>query len=120
MSTKHLEDVSIALFSSASMAASANSAAVRVAESGRFSGVLSWANTSTPVGIFRLQVSMDNSNWYDRTDGDDEFTAVVDGSTTTSATFNFVDLGWRWARIRYVRTSGGAAGTLNGTGSVKE
>lgn len=118
--TSQYTDSSIPLFTAAAMSASANGATVLVARAASFSGVLSWTNTGTPVGTFRLQVSLDGSTWYDRTDGDGGFTSVVDGSTTTSASFNFVDLGWRYVRVRFIRTSGGTSNTsLAGFGFVK-
>lgn len=103
------------------MRATVNGNTIDVRDYKGFSGRLSWSNTGTPVGIFRLQVSMDGTNWEDRTDTDTGFTAVPGGAgTPTASTFNFIDLGWWFVRVRYIRTSGGSAqSTLSGIGAVK-
>lgn len=78
-----------------------------------------WSGGSSPVGDLTLEVSNDIvqvslgtnpaanvSNWITYTGS----TQSVSGNTG-SAMYNITDMGYRWLRLKYTRTSG--SGTLN-------
>lgn len=81
-----------------------------------FQGV--WSGGGAPNGTFTVEVSNDNvadvadvTNWT--TYGSSSISITADGDLG----YSIPNIGYRWARVRYVRTSG--TGTLNMQSVVK-
>lgn len=109
---------SIDLVTAQSMGASFNSQAIDASAAPLASIQGVWAGGGSPVGQFKVQVSNDQvdtgaavTNWSD-----------YPGSTIAIATdgdiiYNIANLGYRWARLVYTRTSGTA--TVNAKAVLK-
>jgi hypothetical protein len=65
--------------------------------------------TDDHVGVVYIQVSNDGSNWVNlrfTLDGAAATSLTVSSETELNALVNLVDVGWRWLRVFYDRTSG--------------
>lgn len=91
-------------FDTVDMAATAQSKSMKVVNKRVVSFGLVW--TGTPTGTLDLQVSNDDTNWFDL-----GMTLAAQPAGSGSSTGASADIGgWGYVRISYVRTSG--TGTL--------
>lgn len=65
-----------------------------------------WSDGSSPIGYLKLQCSIDNSNWIDIPG-----TEVPVTGNSGDAFWNFSYQSYKFIRLAYVRTSGGATMT---------
>lgn len=112
------------IFNAASMGATVNSSGIQVAGVDLGSIQLVWSGGGSPVGTFTIEVSNDMVNLAS---GADQAANVVNWSTYTGSAaaittdgdliYNIANLGYRWLRVKYTRTSG--TGTLNAVLVIK-
>jgi hypothetical protein len=107
-----LQFVSQKIITAGSLGASVNSSGVDIGSSQMGSLQAVWAGGGSPVGTFTLEVSDDEvdavasvTNWS--TYPGSSIAINSDGDLT----YSIADIGYRWARLAYARTSGTA--TIN-------
>lgn len=85
---------------------------------GPLSVTAEWSNTGTPNGTFVVEVSNEKggeggsgiSKWFDISASISP--ALPNASAATEFSIDFARLGYKWLRIRYVRSSGGTGAYL--------
>jgi hypothetical protein len=65
-----------------------------------------WSAGTTPIGVLKLQCSIDNTNWDDVPG-----TEIIVGGSSGVAFWNLSYQAYKWVRLTYTRTSGSATFT---------